>query len=182
MADQIVITEKTSQAKDVRAAVGARYGTILPAEGHLIDLQEPEEANPAWKRWTAILLNPEGLYGTRPPAGGQKASPAQWGTVRDFQARIAGAQKHGLEIALDLAFQCTPDHPYVREHPEWFRHRPDGSIQYAENSPKKYQVIYPIDFETEQWAALGEELRSVGRSWLGQGVRSFRGENPPTDP
>ena len=72
MGDQIVITEKTSQAKDVRAAVGARYGTILPAEGHLIDLQEPEEADPAWKRWSAILLKPEGLYGTRPSVAGNK--------------------------------------------------------------------------------------------------------------
>ena len=74
MADQIVITEKTSQAKDVRAAVGSRYGDILPAEGHLIDLQEPEEADPAWKRWTPILLRPEGLYGTRPAVGGNKAA------------------------------------------------------------------------------------------------------------
>jgi len=74
MADQIVITEKTSQAKDVRTAVGSRYGNILPAEGHLIDLQEPEEADPAWKRWTPILLRPEGLYGTRPAVGGNKAA------------------------------------------------------------------------------------------------------------
>ena len=74
MADQIVITEKTSQAKDVRAAVGSRYGDILPAEGHLIDLQEPEEAVPAWKRWSPILLRPEGLYGTRPAVGGNKAA------------------------------------------------------------------------------------------------------------
>ena len=74
MADQFVITEKTSQAKDVRTAVGSRYGNILPAEGHLIDLQEPEEAVPAWKRWTPILLRPEGLYGTRPAVGGNKAA------------------------------------------------------------------------------------------------------------
>ena len=74
MADQIVITEKTSQAKDVRAAVGARYGNILPAEGHLFDLLEPEDVVPAWKRWTPILLRPEGLYGTRPAEGGNKAA------------------------------------------------------------------------------------------------------------
>src|SRR6204780_4207034 len=74
MADQIVITEKTSQAKDVRSAVGSRYGDILPAEGHLLDLMEPEEAVPAWKRWSTILLRPEGLYGTRPAEGGNKAA------------------------------------------------------------------------------------------------------------
>ena len=73
MADQIVITEKTSQAKDVRAAVGSRYGDILPAEGHLLDLLEPEDVVPAWKRWSPILLRPEGLYGTRPAEGGNKA-------------------------------------------------------------------------------------------------------------
>src|ERR1700687_4444100 len=74
MADQIVITEKTSQAKDVRAAVGSRYGDILPAEGHLLDLLEPEDVQPAWKRWSPILLRPEGLYGTRPAGGGNKAA------------------------------------------------------------------------------------------------------------
>jgi DNA topoisomerase III len=74
MADQIVITEKSSQAKDVRAAVGSRYGEILPAEGHLLDLLEPEDVVPAWKRWSPILLRPEGLYGTRPAEGGNKAA------------------------------------------------------------------------------------------------------------
>ena len=73
MSDQLVITEKTSQAKDVRAAVGSRYGAILPAEGHLFDLVEPEDVDPAWKRWSPVLLRPEGLYGTRPAAGGNKA-------------------------------------------------------------------------------------------------------------
>src|SRR5205809_2711173 len=74
MADQIVITEKTSQAKDVRAAIGSRYGDVLPAEGHLFDLLEPEDVVPAWKRWSPILLRPEGLYGTRPAKGGNKAA------------------------------------------------------------------------------------------------------------
>jgi len=116
------------------------------------------------------------------PAGGHKAIHPQLGTLRDFKALIVAAHKHGLEIALDLAFQCTPDHPYVREHPEWFRHRPDGTIQYAENPPKKYQDIYPIDFETEQWASLWEELRSVVLYWIEQGVRIFRVDNPHTKP
>ena len=77
---------------------------------------------------------------------------------------------HGLEIALDIAFQCSPDHPYVKEHPEWFRKRPDGTIQYAENPPKKYQDIYPFDFETDDWQELWEELKSVFDFWIEQGV------------
>jgi starch synthase (maltosyl-transferring) len=115
-------------------------------------------------------------------AGGHKAIDRQLGTLQDFQALIAAARTHGLEVALDLAFQCTPDHPYVREHPEWFRHRPDGTIQYAENPPKKYQDIYPIDFETESWAPLWEELRSVVLYWIEKGVRIFRVDNPHTKP
>jgi starch synthase (maltosyl-transferring) len=79
-----------------------------------------------------------------------------------------------------LAFQCTPDHPWAREHPEWFRKRPDGSIQYAENPPKKYQDIYPLDFETPRWRELWEELRSVVLFWIDQGVRIFRVDNPHT--
>jgi starch synthase (maltosyl-transferring) len=85
-----------------------------------------------------------------------------------------------MEIALDIAFQCTPDHPYVKEHPEWFRKRPDGTIQYAENPPKKYQDIYPLDFETEQWQELWQELASVILFWCDQGVRIFRVDNPHT--
>jgi starch synthase (maltosyl-transferring) len=85
-----------------------------------------------------------------------------------------------MEIALDLAFQCSPDHPWVREHPDWFRRRPDGTIQYAENPPKKYQDIYPIDFETTDWQALWAELRRVVMHWAEQGVRIFRVDNPHT--
>ena len=81
------------------------------------------------------------------------------GTLDDFDRLVEAAARHGLEIALDIAFQCSPDHPYVREHPEWFRHRPDGTIKYAENPPKKYQDIYPIDFESSDWQALWEELQ-----------------------
>ena len=92
------------------------------------------------------------------------------------------AAQHGLELALDIAFQCAPDHPYVTEHPEWFRRRPDGTIQYAENPPKKYQDIYPFDFETEQWRELWEELKSVVQFWVDQGVRIFRVDNPHTKP
>ena len=87
-----------------------------------------------------------------------------------------------MEISLDIAFQCSPDHPYVKEHPEWFRKRPDGTIQYAENPPKKYQDIYPFDFECENWQALWDELRSVFQFWIDQGVRCFRVDNPHTKP
>jgi starch synthase (maltosyl-transferring) len=85
-----------------------------------------------------------------------------------------------MEIALDLAFQCAPDHPYVTEHPQWFKHRPDGSIQYAENPPKKYQDIYPFDFETADWRALWEELKSIVDFWIARGVKIFRVDNPHT--
>ncbi len=112
--------------------------------------------------------------------GGHKAIHPQLGTLEDFRRLVAKAKDHGIEIALDLALQCTPDHPYVREHPEWFRRRPDGSIQYAENPPKKYQDIYPFDFETEQWQTLWDELKSVVLFWIDQGVRIFRVDNPHT--
>ncbi len=81
-----------------------------------------------------------------------------------------------------MAFQCSPDHPYVKEHPDWFRHRPDGSIQYAENPPKKYQDIYPFDFESSDWRSLWEELKSIFDFWIERGVRIFRVDNPHTKP
>ncbi len=112
--------------------------------------------------------------------GGHKSIHPQLGTLEDFRRLVAQAQEYGLEIALDLAFQCTPDHPYVKEHPEWFRRRPDGAIQYAENPPKKYQDIYPLDFETERWRELWDELKTVVRFWIDQGIRIFRVDNPHT--
>ncbi|ALC15340.1 alpha-1,4-glucan:maltose-1-phosphate maltosyltransferase [Desulfuromonas soudanensis] len=115
-------------------------------------------------------------------AGGHTAIHPELGTFEDFAALIAAAQKAKLEIALDIAFQCSPDHPWVREHPEWFRIRADGSIQYAENPPKKYQDIYPFDFECPEWESLWEALRDVFLFWVGQGVRIFRVDNPHTKP
>ena len=112
--------------------------------------------------------------------GGHKAVEPGLGTLDDFDHFVAAAQKTGLEVALDLAYQCSPDHPYVTEHPEWFRHRPDGSIKYAENPPKKYQDIYPIDFDTADWEALWHELRSIILFWMAHGVRIFRVDNPHT--
>jgi starch synthase (maltosyl-transferring) len=114
--------------------------------------------------------------------GGHKAVHAQLGTLDDFRRLLARAATLGIEIALDIAFQCAPDHPYVREHPEWFLKRPDGSVQYAENPPKKYQDIYPFWFETDDWQALWTELKSVFEFWIAQGVRIFRVDNPHTKP
>ena len=92
------------------------------------------------------------------------------------------ARALGIEIAMDIAFQCAPDHPYVAQHPQWFKHRPDGSVQYAENPPKKYQDIYPFDFETSDWRALWRELKSIVDFWIGHGVKIFRVDNPHTKP
>src|SRR5205823_2102033 len=93
--------------------------------------------------------------------GGHKAINPRLGTFAEFDHLVTAAREHGLDIALDVAFQCSPDHPYVREHPGWFRHRPDGTIKYAENPPKKYQDIYPLDFECADWQALWNELLDV---------------------
>ncbi len=114
--------------------------------------------------------------------GGHKAVHPQLGTLADFRRLVEKAREHGLEIALDIAFQCAPDHPYVKEHPEWFRWRPDGTVQYAENPPKKYQDIYPFHFEGEAWASLWAELKSVFEFWIEQGVKIFRVDNPHTKP
>jgi len=112
--------------------------------------------------------------------GGHKAILAELGTLEDFRRLVAGARKRGIEIALDIAFQCAPDHPYVKEHPQWFRKRPDGSVQYAENPPKKYQDIYPFDFESGDWQAMWVELKSIFDFWIGEGVQIFRVDNPHT--
>jgi len=114
--------------------------------------------------------------------GGHKAVHAQLGRLEDFRHLVAEAKKNGIEIALDLAYQCSPDHPYVRQHPEWFRWRPDGTVQYAENPPKKYEDIYPFEFQTPHWRSLWEELKSIVEFWIEQGVRIFRVDNPHTKP
>ena len=115
-------------------------------------------------------------------AGGHESIHPQLGSLEDFTSLQAEAKKRGLEIALDLAFQCAPDHPYVREHEEWFRTRPDGTVQYAENPPKKYQDIFPLNFENEQAGDLCRELKTVVLYWIEHGVRIFRVDNPHTKP
>jgi len=114
--------------------------------------------------------------------GGHMAVEPGLGTMDDFDRFVAAAGRHGLEIALDIAFQASPDHPYVREHPEWFRHRPDGTIKYAENPPKKYQDIYPLNFDSDEWRTLWDELRRIFEFWIGHGVKIFRVDNPHTKP
>lgn len=121
-------------------------------------------------------------WGIGSKEGGHKDIHPQPGTLEDFRRLVAATAEHGMEIAMDIAFQCAPDHPYVEQHPDWFRQRPDGTIQYAENPPKKYQDIYPFDFETEDWRALWEELKSIFDFWIEQGVHIFRVDNPHTKP
>lgn len=115
-------------------------------------------------------------------AGGHKSVHPHLGTLEDFRRFVIKARDYGLDLALDIAFQGTPDHPYVKEHPEWFRWRPDNTVQYAENPPKKYEDIYPFDFETENWRELWGELQSVFLFWIEQGVSIFRVDNPHTKP
>ena len=119
------------------------------------------------------------------PEGGHTAVHPELGTIDDFDAVRRRRRRHGLEVALDYALQCSPDHPWVREHPEWFHHRPDGSIKYAENPPKKYQDIYPINFwpaDDADRVALWEACRDILDLWIGHGVRIFRVDNPHTKP
>lgn len=114
--------------------------------------------------------------------GGHTSILPELGTLGDFDALVESARSLGLQVALDIAFQCAPDHPWVKEHPEWFRHRPDGSIKYAENPPKKYQDIYPLEFEGPDWQGLWNALLDVFRFWVGHGVTIFRVDNPHTKP
>jgi len=114
--------------------------------------------------------------------GGHKSILPALGTLDDFKKLVSESKKLGIDLAMDIAFQCAPDHPYVTEHPEWFKQRPDGSIQYAENPPKKYQDIYPFNFETDNWKELWEELKSVFIFWIDQGIFIFRIDNPHTKP
>ncbi len=131
---------------------------------------------------TALPSDPGSPWGIGSADGGHKAIHPQLGTMKEFRQLSDKARSHGLEIALDLAFQCSPDHPYVKEHREWFKIRPDGTVQYAENPPKKYQDIYPLEFENDQWQALWQELKSVVLYWIEQDVRIFRVDNPHTKP
>jgi len=174
---------------------GRRHGTFEDCEKRLpyiaamgFDVLYLPPIHPIGKtnrkgRNNAVTTAPEDVgspWAIGSEAGGHKAVHPRLGTLEDFRRLVRTAADQGIDIALDLAFQCAPDHPYVREHPEWFRQRPDGSIQYAENPPKKYEDIVPFDFECRAWRSLFAELLSVVRFWIDQGVRIFRVDNPHT--
>ncbi len=131
---------------------------------------------------TCVESDPGTPWAIGSTEGGHKAIHPLLGSIDDFRALVKRAQDFGIEIAMDLAFQCSPDHPYVKRHPQWFRRRPDGTVQYAENPPKKYQDLFPLEFENDDWQGLWQELRSVVEYWLGEGIRIFRVDNPHTKP
>jgi starch synthase (maltosyl-transferring) len=114
--------------------------------------------------------------------GGHEAVNPELGTVEEFERMVARGREVGCEICIDLAIQCSPDHPWLKQHPEWFYRRPDGTLKYAENPPKRYQDIYNVNFGGEDWRGLWEALRDVVRLWVGRGVRVFRVDNPHTKP
>jgi starch synthase (maltosyl-transferring) len=126
--------------------------------------------------------DPGSPYAIGNELGGHDAVEPSLGTLADFDRFVQAADQHGMEIALDFAINCSPDHPYVTQHPEWFYHRPDGTIKYAENPPKKYEDIYPLNFYCENWRNLWEEMRRIIRFWIGHGVKIFRVDNPHTKP
>jgi starch synthase (maltosyl-transferring) len=138
----------------------------------------PDDPGSPWAIGNKAAVKDDANQGT--DHGGHKSIHPQLGTLEDFNHLVATASTHGLEIALDIAFQCSPDHPWVTEHPDWFVIRPDGTIQYAENPPKKYQDIYPLNFESPDWQALWRELYSVFEFWIQRGVHVFRVDNPHT--
>src|SRR5580704_8814057 len=131
---------------------------------------------------TPLADSPGSPWAIGSEAGGHTAIEPALGSLDDFDHFVLAARRLGLEVALDFAIQCSPDHPWVREHPEWFRHRPDGSIKYAENPPKQYQDIYPINFDSPDQQGLIEELHRVIAFWRGHGVKIFRVDNPHTKP
>ncbi|PIQ87054.1 MAG: alpha-1,4-glucan--maltose-1-phosphate maltosyltransferase [Candidatus Omnitrophica bacterium CG11_big_fil_rev_8_21_14_0_20_45_26] len=131
---------------------------------------------------TAGQNSPGSPWAIGSPEGGHKAIHPDLGTMQDFEDFLAAAQDYGIEIALDFAVQCSPDHPYVKEHPDWFYKLPDGSIRYAENPPKKYQDIYPINLMCADREALWQELKSIVDFWIEKGVKIFRVDNPHTKP
>jgi starch synthase (maltosyl-transferring) len=127
-------------------------------------------------------LDPGSPWAIGSEEGGHTAVHPDLGTISDFDFFVAEAERCGLEVALDYALQCSPDHPWVKEHPQWFRQRADGTIAYAENPPKKYQDIYPINFDTDDYDGLVTELKGVLEFWIDHGVKIFRVDNPHTKP
>ncbi|MBN2579567.1 MAG: alpha-1,4-glucan--maltose-1-phosphate maltosyltransferase [Pirellulales bacterium] len=177
------------------AAEPGRHGTLKDCEARLpyvaemgFDVLYLPPIHPVGRSYrkgknNAVMPAPEDVgcpWAIGAEEGGHKAVHPNLGTLEDFRRLVARAAEYGIEIALDIAFQCSPDHPYLRQHPEWFRRRPDGTIQYAENPPKKYEDIYPFNFECDDWKNLWQELKSIFIFWAEQGVRIFRVDNPHT--
>jgi starch synthase (maltosyl-transferring) len=131
---------------------------------------------------TAEPGDPGSPYAIGDETGGHDAIHPELGTDEDFRAFVEAANEHNIDVCLDLAVNCSPDHPWLKEHPEWFFRRPDGTLKYAENPPKKYQDIYNVNFGSEDWRGLWEALLGVVRHWVDRGVRAFRVDNPHTKP
>jgi starch synthase (maltosyl-transferring) len=176
---------------------GGRHGTFKDAEAQLeraaamnFDVVYLPPIHPVGRSHrkgrnnslTAAPGEPGSPWAIGGPEGGHDAINPELGTLEDFDRFVAAAERLGLEVALDFAIQVSPDHPWVREHPEWFFHRPDGTIKYAENPPKKYQDVYPVNFVGEDPGPLWQEMKRVIEFWIGHGVKTFRVDNPHTKP
>jgi starch synthase (maltosyl-transferring) len=176
---------------------GGRHGTFKDAEAQLeraaamnFDVVYLPPIHPVGRSHrkgrnnslTAAPGEPGSPWAIGGPEGGHDAIHPELGTLEDFDRFVAAAERLGLEVALDFAIQASPDHPWVREHPEWFFHRPDGTIKYAENPPKKYQDVYPVNFVGEDPGPLWQEMKRVIEFWIGHGVKTFRVDNPHTKP
>jgi starch synthase (maltosyl-transferring) len=136
-------------------------------------------------RNNALVARPEDVgspWAIGSEEGGHTAVDPSLGTIDDLERLVEEAREHGLEIAIDFAIQCSPDHPWLKEHPDWFHRRPDGTLKYAENPPKRYQDIYNVNFECEDWQGLWQALRDVVLFWVERGVKVFRVDNPHTKP
>jgi len=177
--------------------IGGRHGTFKDAEAQLeraaamnFDVVYLPPIHPVGRSHrkgrnnslTAAPGEPGSPWAIGGPEGGHDAIHPELGTLEDFDRFVAAAERLGLEVALDFAIQASPDHPWVREHPEWFFHRPDGTIKYAENPPKKYQDVYPMNFVGEDPGPLWQEMKRVIEFWIGHGVKTFRVDNPHTKP
>jgi starch synthase (maltosyl-transferring) len=180
-----------------RSGVPGRHGTFKDAEAHLdhaaamgFDVVYLPPIHPVGRSHrkgrnnalTAEPGEPGSPWAIGSTEGGHMAVHPDLGTLDDFDRFVEAAEARGLEVALDFAIQCSPDHPYVREHPEWFFHRPDGTIKYAENPPKKYQDVYPLNFYGDDPGPLWEEMRRIVEFWIDHGVKAFRVDNPHTKP
>jgi starch synthase (maltosyl-transferring) len=180
-----------------RSGAGERHGTFRDAEAQLeraaamgFDVVYLPPIHPIGRQYRKGANNsltskpgePGSPWAIGGPEGGHDAVHPDLGTLAEFDRFVARAQRLGLEVALDFAIQCSPDHPYVRQHPEWFFHRPDGTIKYAENPPKKYQDVYPVNFYADDPLPLWQEMKRLVEFWVDHGVKTFRVDNPHTKP